>query len=250
MSNFYRFHALDVATYIKWAHLNKQMESNVIGHLWEIRESCLVFDGCEDYADFENQVFYELHQLWSRSFVDEHSDLLNALDEERYPIKIIRKNYARVELRYKLLTLHFILTPQLPYVRLDLGEDLLNLGYKRCAKTLAESILKLVETLGLSMVKANGFPCDSEYLQDSSYVLVGLSAQRVSQIKTKKTGESQKTAGGSPRTAKDADGEKETVWRPKYEPKTVHKRPVSLDALDSRHGAHQKGAEDMTVPES
>lgn len=227
MSKFYRFHALDVATYIKWAHIAEEMESGLIRRLWRVRKSCLDHEGIKRFNDFRDRVYHELYLLWERGFIDEHSDLSVVPDFERYPQRIVRKTYARVEVGARLLTMHFLLTPQLPYVRQNIKTDMANLGYKNRSKTLAESILKLTDGLGLSIVRENGFPCDVQYLQAGGDVLVGLSAVRAQEVLEDKTGKK--------KVQDDAEPVRGSTWRPKYEPQPTYKRSVPIEKLDESH---------------
>ena len=121
----------------------------------------------------------------------------------------------------------FLLTPQLPYVRQNIKTDMANLGYKNRSKTLAESILKLTDGLGLSIVRENGFPCDVQYLQAGGDVLVGLSAVRAQEVLEDKTGKK--------KVQDDAEPVRGSTWRPKYEPQPTYKRSVPIEKLDESH---------------
>ena len=232
MAKFYRFHARDVATYIKWAHLDEQTEIKVIRSLWRLRKACLQVDGLKRYADFRDAVYHELYQLWVSGYTDERADLLKSTDLERYPVRVIRKNYLRAELYFRLLTIHFILTPHLPYVRMEMRDQLLKLSHKTCSNAMATALLKLFDNLGLSLVRPNGFPIDAAYLSKGGSVLIGLSAARVAELSAEEALRKSGEAEGSRKS--------EAAWRPKYEEKPKQLRPIPIDQLDQSHSVPHK----------
>jgi hypothetical protein len=181
-NKYYLFHALDVATYFKWAHVARHNEVSILNELWMQRQTCLAVDEQTSFDDFVQDVYMELNWLWRQGFVDEFSDFNLALDLFLYPQVMSQKRYARVEQYFKMLALLFILTPHLPYTLLDLGRIINDLGYRRCSKTLARCIIEMTDKLGLRLVKANGFPCGESYIRQGGTVLIGMSVERSQQL--------------------------------------------------------------------
>lgn len=230
MNRSYLFTALDIAAYMKWCHIHQQDELDVLNRLWTIRKCCLDVPRSIRFKAFCNIVYDELYELWKRGFVSEASDISLALDPENYPQPVANKTYAKVEMYLKLLALHFILTPRLPYTLVELKREFHRIGYKTISRRLASVTLKAVERLGMVMVKDNGFPCDEDYIMAGGLVMIGLSSERVKQLA--ELDENKETPVTLPKP-----GPKETAatpLRPTYNDKPAHQRPVAIEDLDDK----------------
>ncbi|HHX37683.1 MAG TPA: hypothetical protein GX717_06865 [Clostridiaceae bacterium] len=179
---YYRFHALDVAAYFKWSHVVQHNEIPILNELWLQRQACLDVTEETTFEDFTKDVYMELNWLWRQGFVDENSDLRLTLDLYMYPEIMTQKRYARVEQYFKMLAFHFILTPHLPYTLIDIKHVVTHLDYRQCSPTLAKCMIDMAEQLGLTLVKANGFPCGEQHLRKGGTVLAGMSVERARKL--------------------------------------------------------------------
>ena len=64
-NKYYLFHALDVATYFKWAHVARHNEVSILNELWMQRQTCLAVDEQTSFDDFVQDVYMELNWLLS-----------------------------------------------------------------------------------------------------------------------------------------------------------------------------------------
>ncbi|NJP39572.1 hypothetical protein HCH52_00660 [Oscillospiraceae bacterium HV4-5-C5C] len=180
----YSFTSLDVAAYIKWTGLDRRRERHLLQALWSRYPSCLdqVTCGRSEQA-FCQAVYDQLYYLFERGFVDEHSDLNLVRDPATFPVHVLSARYFPLELYLRLLTLHFIVTPNLPYVRLDADYYMRRLGYRGLTPGLARALLKAAGALGLRVARENGFPCDVQGMLEEKLILIGLTASYAAAIK-------------------------------------------------------------------
>lgn len=179
----YRYTSLDVAAYIKWTHLAADTELNFMVDLWPAR-SLLLADRClHSFLDFRHDVNEQLYYLDERGFVDEHSDLLLVKDGAGHHPALLPAELFRFETELKLLALHLIRTPQLPYVSRQVKLPAEPQAPPRTLE-LAEQLLEFSRSLGVVIAKENGFPWDAYSLMNEKTLLFGLSAAYVTEVQS------------------------------------------------------------------
>ena len=185
MNNRYRFKPLDVAAYIKWAHLAGSQEREVLARLWRLAPQWLDLAATTSrYDRFEQRVFEQLYYLYTRGYVDETSDPALIRDPSDREPGLMTPSCFVMESYLKRLCLHFLLTPKLPYLRIDMRRLATQLGFRRVTKTLLRQSLTAIRRLGLLLVRENGVPADHAAMQTERGFLIGLSAASAAELAT------------------------------------------------------------------
>lgn len=115
---YYRYNALDIAAYIKWTSIPAETERTYLDLLFQMREQILARPLAKDFESFAMAVFREMYHVWARGFENEFSDV-NLIAPEGSVALFCDQEFLGLESYMKLLSLHLILTENLPYVRIN-----------------------------------------------------------------------------------------------------------------------------------
>lgn len=115
---YYRYNALDIAAYIKWTGIPADTERTYLDLLFQMRELILARPLAKDFESFTQAVFREMYHVWARGFENEFSDV-NLIAPEGSSALFCDQEFLALESYMKLLSLHLILTENLPYVRIN-----------------------------------------------------------------------------------------------------------------------------------
>ncbi len=115
---YYRYNALDIAAYIKWTGIPADTERMYLDLLFQMREQILARPLAKDFESFTQAVFREMYHVWARGFENEFSDV-NLIAPEGSAALFCDQEFLALESYMKLLSLHLILTENLPYVRIN-----------------------------------------------------------------------------------------------------------------------------------
>jgi hypothetical protein len=115
---YYRYNALDIAAYIKWTGIPADTERTYLDLLFQMREQILARPLAKDFESFAMAVFREMYHVWARGFENEFSDV-NLIAPEGSVALFCDQEFLALESYMKLLSLHLILTENLPYVRIN-----------------------------------------------------------------------------------------------------------------------------------
>ena len=115
---YYRYNALDIAAYIKWTSIPAETERTYLDLLFQMREQILARPLAKDFESFAMAVFREMYHVWARGFENEFSDV-NLIAPEGSVALFCDQEFLSLESYMKLLSLHLILTENLPYVRIN-----------------------------------------------------------------------------------------------------------------------------------
>jgi len=146
---YYRYNALDIAAYIKWTSIQTDTERTYLDLLFQMREQILARPLAKDFESFVMAVFREMYHVWARGFENEFSDV-NLIATEGSVALFCDQEFLALESYMKLLSLHLILTENLPYVRINFVGLPLLIGtegdFSSFEKNLAEAarMLRLV----------------------------------------------------------------------------------------------------------
>ncbi|MEI8199346.1 MAG: hypothetical protein WCG21_04755 [Eubacteriales bacterium] len=139
---YYRYNALDIAAYIKWTSIPADTERTYLDLLFQMREHILARPLAKDFESFAMAVFREMYHVWARGFENEFSDV-NLIAPEGSVALFCDQEFLALESYMKLLSLHLILTENLPYVRINFAGLPLLIGiegeYTDFEKNLAEA---------------------------------------------------------------------------------------------------------------
>ena len=139
---YYRYNALDIAAYIKWTSIPADTERTYLDLLFQMREHILARPLAKDFESFVMAVFREMYHVWARGFENEFSDV-NLIAPEGSVALFCDQEFLGLESYMKLLSLHLILTENLPYVRINFAGLPLLIGiegeYSDFEKNLAEA---------------------------------------------------------------------------------------------------------------
>jgi len=139
---YYRYNALDIAAYIKWTSIPAETERTYLDLLFQMREHILARPLAKDFESFARAVFREMYHVWARGFENEFSDV-NLIAPEGSVALFCDQEFLGLESYMKLLSLHLILTENLPYVRINFAGLPLLIGiegeYTEFEKNLAEA---------------------------------------------------------------------------------------------------------------
>jgi len=139
---YYRYNALDIAAYIKWTSIPADTERTYLDLLFQMREHILARPLAKDFESFAMAVFREMYHVWARGFENEFSDV-NLIAPEGSVALFCDQEFLGLESYMKLLSLHLILTENLPYVRINFAGLPLLIGiegeYSDFEKNLAEA---------------------------------------------------------------------------------------------------------------
>jgi len=139
---YYRYNALDIAAYIKWTSIPAETERTYLDLLFQMREQILARPLSKDFESFAMAVFREMYHVWARGFENEFSDV-NLIAPEGSVALFCDQDFLGLESYMKLLSLHLILTENLPYVRINFAGLPLLIGiegeYNEFEKNLAEA---------------------------------------------------------------------------------------------------------------
>lgn len=115
---YYRYNALDIAAYIKWTSIPAETERTYLDLLFQMREQILARPLAKDFESFAMAVFREMYHVWARGFENEFSDV-NLIAPEGSIALLCDQQFLALESYMKLLSLHLILTENLPYIRIN-----------------------------------------------------------------------------------------------------------------------------------
>ena len=139
---YYRYNALDIAAYIKWTSIPADTERTYLDLLFQMREHILARPLAKDFESFVMAVFREMYHVWARGFENEFSDV-NLIAPEGSVALFCDQEFLGLESYMKLLSLHLILTENLPYVRINFAGLPLLIGiegeFSDFEKNLAEA---------------------------------------------------------------------------------------------------------------
>lgn len=139
---YYRYNALDIAAYIKWTSITADTERTYLDLLFQLREHILARPLAKDFESFAMAVFREMYHVWARGFENEFSDV-NLIAPKGSVALLCDQEFMGLESYMKLLSLHLILTENLPYVRINFAGLPLLIGiegeYSDFDKNLAEA---------------------------------------------------------------------------------------------------------------
>lgn len=152
---FYRYNALDVAAYFKWASLPREMERTYLDLLFQIREPVLARPLAKDFESFAQAVFREMYHVWARGFENEFSDVNRIAPDDGIAL-FCDQDFLTLESYMKLISLHLILSDNLPYVRINFTGLQLLLGIEGDFCDYERNIAKAAEMLRLSVKDERG----------------------------------------------------------------------------------------------
>jgi len=143
---YYRYNALDIAAYIKWTSIPAETERTYLDLLFQMREQILARPLAKDFESFAMAVFREMYHVWARGFENEFSDV-NLIAPEGSVALFCDQEFLSLESYMKLLSLHLILTENLPYIRINFVGLPLLIGaegeFSCFEKNLAEAVRML-----------------------------------------------------------------------------------------------------------
>jgi hypothetical protein len=114
----YLFNARDIAAYFKWSGVPGFLEKNYLEFLFEHKKQLLARPMTTDFETFEREVFREMYFLWSIGFVNEFSDVSLIAPDGAFTL-FCDQQFIGLESYMKLISLHLILSANLPYVRIN-----------------------------------------------------------------------------------------------------------------------------------
>jgi hypothetical protein len=114
----YLFNARDIAAYFKWSGVPGFLEKNYLEFLFEHKKQLLARPMTADYETFEREVFREMYFLWSLGFINEFSDVSLIAPDGSITL-FCDQRFIGLESYMKLISLHLILSANLPYVRIN-----------------------------------------------------------------------------------------------------------------------------------
>lgn len=114
----YLFNARDIAAYFKWSGVPGFLEKNYLEFLFEHKKHLLARPMTTDFETFEREVFREMYFLWSIGFVNEFSDVSLIAPDGAFTL-FCDQRFIGLESYMKLISLHLILSANLPYVRIN-----------------------------------------------------------------------------------------------------------------------------------
>ena len=144
----YRYHALDIAAYLKWASVSPEAEPSYLSFFYQLREEILARPFTRTYEEFCQAVFREMYHVWSRGFENEFSDVNRIAGEETLAI-FCEPDFLALESYMKLLALHLMVSVQLPYIRIQLAGLPLLLGLAAWWERFALNLGCAAEALAL-----------------------------------------------------------------------------------------------------
>jgi len=115
---YYRYNALDIAAYLKWTSVPAEAERTYLDLIFQMREHIIARPLTKDFETFAQAVFRELYHVWARGFENEFSDVRLIAPEGSVAL-FCDQEFLSLESYLKLLSLHLIMTENLPYVRIN-----------------------------------------------------------------------------------------------------------------------------------
>lgn len=152
---YYRYNALDIAAYFKWTSMPAETERIYLDLLFQMRENLLARPLAKDFESFSQAVFREMYHVWARGFESEFSDI-NLIAPEGSTALICDQGFLALESYMKLLTIHLILTENLPYVRIYFVGLPLLLGIDKDYADFERNVALAAETLRLHATDSRG----------------------------------------------------------------------------------------------
>ncbi len=146
---YYRYNALDIAAYIKWTGIPADTERTYLDLLFQMREQILARPLAKDFESFAMAVFREMYHVWARGFENEFSDV-NLIAPEGSVALFCDQEFLALESYMKLLSLHLILTENLPYVRINFVGLPLLIGVDGEFSDFEKNLAQAAEMLRLS----------------------------------------------------------------------------------------------------
>lgn len=180
----YLFSASDVAAYIKWAQVCQADELPLMRALWARRKACLLVEPRRHFSSFRDAVYAALRALWAAGYADETGRPEQAVLVADRRVCPTAKTYQCMELFLKFLTLHFILTPRLPYTVLAVSREWPRWGCRPASPATARAVLRAAAELGLSLTQLDGSPCDAASLTAGAPVRAALSPERAKALRS------------------------------------------------------------------
>ena len=155
----YLYNALDIAAYFKWTSMPSETERTYLEQIYQLRDSFLARPLTKDQDLFFQSVYREMYHLWARGFENEFSDV--ARIENPGAISIFcEQKYLPLESYMKLLSLHLILSDNLPYIRINFAGLPLLTGVEGEYSDFERNVAYAVEALRLSIADLHGKEID------------------------------------------------------------------------------------------
>jgi len=148
LMTYYRYNALDIAAYLKWTSVAADTERSYLDLLFQMREHILARPLAKDFESFAMAVFREMYHVWARGFENEFSDV-NLIAPEGQVALFCDQEFLALESYMKLLSLHLILTENLPYVRINFGGLPLLIGAEGDFAEFEKNLVKAAAMLHL-----------------------------------------------------------------------------------------------------
>jgi hypothetical protein len=145
---YYRYNASDIAAYFKWTSMPAQTEYVYLDILFQMREQILARPQSKDFESFVQTVYREMYHIWARGFENEFSDIHLITPEDAVSL-FCDQEYIALESYMKLISLHLILTENLPYVRINFVGLPLIIGVDGAFSTFEKNLAEAVRMLRL-----------------------------------------------------------------------------------------------------
>jgi hypothetical protein len=125
-----------------------QTEYVYLDILFQMREQILARPQSKDFESFVQAVYREMYHIWARGFENEFSDIHLITPEDAVSL-FCDQEYIALESYMKLISLHLILTENLPYVRINFVGLPLIIGVDGAFSTFEKNLAEAVRMLRL-----------------------------------------------------------------------------------------------------
>jgi hypothetical protein len=155
----YLYNALDIAAYFKWTTLPSETERAYMERIFDLRDSLLALPLAKEMSIFSQAVYREMYHLWARGFENEFSDVSRIATPGAISI-FCEQKYLALESYMKLISLHLILSNNLPYIRINFSGLPLLTGVEGDFRDFESNVALAAEALRLSIADIQGREID------------------------------------------------------------------------------------------
>ena len=156
----FRYSALDVAAYFKWSSLPHEAEPAYLEFLYQLRYDILARPLTETLDSFKQAVFREMYHVWSRGFENEFSDV-NRIAPEGMVALFCDPHFITLESYMKLLSMHLLVSANLPFIRVHLMGFPMLLGIDGTWEEYDTNLAKAAKALDLTLLNEDDKPIRS-----------------------------------------------------------------------------------------
>lgn len=155
----YLYNALDIAAYFKWTSMPSDTEWAYLEQIFSMRDSLLARPLAKEMSLFSQAVYREMYHLWARGFENEFSDVTRITTPGAITI-FCEQKYLALESYMKLISLHLILSDNLPYIRINFTGLPLLTGAEGEYSDFERNVALATEALRLSIADIQGKEVD------------------------------------------------------------------------------------------